>query len=538
MVVGRAPPRRRYDAVAGVAARRRRPAPATDRAGRGPRARRRPARAGPPARAAAPRRDRPAPGVRRARRPRAAPVRSGPRAGPAAAALAGDDRPRRVGAPPTDPADVPADELARVGVGLLAELLGRRAGPARRGDPDGPPTPVEQGVPPRRRPGHDRRRTQRAGGRRPRRGRPPPRGGAARRAARRDARQVWSTRVQRGAPVRWATFVGRWARRDQLPPSADLATHRRLWAGRVGPERVHVVAGPDARRTTAEILGLRTADPVAPARPAQPLPRRASTCCAGSTGCSTCGSPSDVARARTCGTSPGCCPRTRPRPWTSRAGTGPGSTSRAAPGRRRPPRRRLRCARRPGRARPPPRGRPHPRRDDVLALVLDTCLRVAELETLTGTGGAPQVARRVLVHVGAPKTGTSFVQDLLFSNRGALAEQGILYPADRFDAHFLAALDLMELHWGGLEKQAVGAWDRLRRAGPRLAGHRDHLPRDPRHRLAGAGAPRARVVRRRRRGARRALRARPGPADPRRVAGERQAPPDRRLPRRQVSSTA
>ncbi|MGH3444557.1 MAG: hypothetical protein ACRDPB_04205 [Nocardioidaceae bacterium] len=70
-------------------------------------------------------------------------------------------------------------------------------------------------------------------------------------------------------------------------------------------------------------------------------------------------------------------------------------------------------------------------------------------------------ASRVLLHVGVPKTGTSFVQDLLFANRARLAEQGINYPADRFDAHFLAALDLMELPWGGLETQAVGAWDRL-----------------------------------------------------------------------------
>ena len=69
--------------------------------------------------------------------------------------------------------------------------------------------------------------------------------------------------------------------------------------------------------------------------------------------------------------------------------------------------------------------------------------------------------RTVIVHVGAPKTGTSFVQDLLFQNQEALEAQGILYPADRFDEHFLAALDLMELPWGGLEKQAVGAWDRL-----------------------------------------------------------------------------
>ncbi len=69
--------------------------------------------------------------------------------------------------------------------------------------------------------------------------------------------------------------------------------------------------------------------------------------------------------------------------------------------------------------------------------------------------------RKVIVHVGAPKTGTSYVQDLLFTHRAALADAGTLYPADRFDAHFLAALDLMELQWGGLEKQAVGAWDRL-----------------------------------------------------------------------------
>jgi hypothetical protein len=67
----------------------------------------------------------------------------------------------------------------------------------------------------------------------------------------------------------------------------------------------------------------------------------------------------------------------------------------------------------------------------------------------------------VLVHVGAPKTGTTFVQDLLFRNRADLADLGILFPAERFDAHFLSALDLMELSWGGLERHAVGTWDHL-----------------------------------------------------------------------------
>jgi hypothetical protein len=71
------------------------------------------------------------------------------------------------------------------------------------------------------------------------------------------------------------------------------------------------------------------------------------------------------------------------------------------------------------------------------------------------------VTRRVLLHVGTPKTGTSYLQDVLFRNRPLLAQRGIHYPADRFDGHFLAALDLMRLPWGGLEKEAVGAWDRL-----------------------------------------------------------------------------
>jgi hypothetical protein len=71
------------------------------------------------------------------------------------------------------------------------------------------------------------------------------------------------------------------------------------------------------------------------------------------------------------------------------------------------------------------------------------------------------VSKRVLLHVGTPKTGTSYFQDVLFRNRRTLAAADILYPADRFDAHFLAALDLMRLPWGGLESEAVGAWDRL-----------------------------------------------------------------------------
>ncbi len=71
------------------------------------------------------------------------------------------------------------------------------------------------------------------------------------------------------------------------------------------------------------------------------------------------------------------------------------------------------------------------------------------------------MSKKVLLHVGCPKTGTSYLQDVLFRNQEVLRGHDILYAADRFDAHFLAALDLMTLPWGGLETEAVGAWDRL-----------------------------------------------------------------------------
>ena len=168
----------------------------------------------------------------------------------------------RAGAPATDPADVPAEELVRVGVGLLVvELLraGAQAGSNR-----------------------NRRRRRRPfsgsfllGG--------APTTTAAVRAALAGAGhvgggrspevlllappleqmlgQVWSARVQRGAPVSWTDFVGRWSRQVALPPSADLSALARSWAERVGAGRVHVVADPDPLRTAADLLGIRLRAP-------------------------------------------------------------------------------------------------------------------------------------------------------------------------------------------------------------------------------------------------------------------------------------
>lgn len=69
--------------------------------------------------------------------------------------------------------------------------------------------------------------------------------------------------------------------------------------------------------------------------------------------------------------------------------------------------------------------------------------------------------RRIWIHVGTPKTGTSAFQNALFTRRQELPAAGFSYPGERFDAHFLAALELMDLPWGGLEHEAAGAWTRL-----------------------------------------------------------------------------
>ncbi|MDT7712277.1 MAG: hypothetical protein QOG46_966 [Pseudonocardiales bacterium] len=72
------------------------------------------------------------------------------------------------------------------------------------------------------------------------------------------------------------------------------------------------------------------------------------------------------------------------------------------------------------------------------------------------------VRPRVFLHVGTPKTGTTYLQDLLWRNRQELRRRGVHYPGRHHDAHFLAAMDLQ-----GATAEEVGvtslpgAWARL-----------------------------------------------------------------------------
>jgi hypothetical protein len=69
---------------------------------------------------------------------------------------------------------------------------------------------------------------------------------------------------------------------------------------------------------------------------------------------------------------------------------------------------------------------------------------------------------RVFVHVGAPKTGTTFLQHVLWANRSALADQGALYWGQVPGDHFFAAQDLRGRYFRGHPHPRVaGAWERL-----------------------------------------------------------------------------
>jgi hypothetical protein len=65
-------------------------------------------------------------------------------------------------------------------------------------------------------------------------------------------------------------------------------------------------------------------------------------------------------------------------------------------------------------------------------------------------------ASRVFFHIGEPKTGTTFLQQVMWSNRAELASQGVVLPGHHAQDHFRASQDLR-----GIQKLAsdpAGSW--------------------------------------------------------------------------------
>jgi hypothetical protein len=98
------------------------------------------------------------------------------------------------------------------------------------------------------------------------------------------------------------------------------------------------------------------------------------------------------------------------------------------------------------------------------------------------------MSRVVYLHIGAPKTGTTYLQDRLARNIDTLADHGVLYPGralgDPSTFHFRAALDLLGRDWGGPKGHARGAWDAMvrkvrRHGGKAIISHEILAPAAP-----------------------------------------------------------
>ncbi|GAA5117665.1 hypothetical protein [Haloechinothrix salitolerans] len=71
-------------------------------------------------------------------------------------------------------------------------------------------------------------------------------------------------------------------------------------------------------------------------------------------------------------------------------------------------------------------------------------------------------SQRVYLHIGAPKTGTSYLQHVMARKRSQLLELGLLYPKSDNEGHFLAAHDLRGLDYYGISGSKIaGTWGRL-----------------------------------------------------------------------------
>ncbi len=99
------------------------------------------------------------------------------------------------------------------------------------------------------------------------------------------------------------------------------------------------------------------------------------------------------------------------------------------------------------------------------------------------------MSRVVYLHIGAPKTGTTYLQDRLSLNAKSLASHGVHFPSTSALvspglAQFRAALDLLDQDWGGAPGHAEGSWGALvkrinRRSGTVVVSHEILAPATP-----------------------------------------------------------
>jgi hypothetical protein len=73
------------------------------------------------------------------------------------------------------------------------------------------------------------------------------------------------------------------------------------------------------------------------------------------------------------------------------------------------------------------------------------------------------VANKVFLHVGLPKSGTSYLQAVFADNKARLRKRArVLYPGQTWTDQVLAARDVLSANpHGGRDPEVLGAWQRL-----------------------------------------------------------------------------
>lgn len=73
------------------------------------------------------------------------------------------------------------------------------------------------------------------------------------------------------------------------------------------------------------------------------------------------------------------------------------------------------------------------------------------------------MARRIFLHVGTPKTGTTFLQSVLWANKDALSEQGLLLPLRSVRDHYYLSniARAVEYEISRMPKRGETSWDRM-----------------------------------------------------------------------------
>lgn len=69
--------------------------------------------------------------------------------------------------------------------------------------------------------------------------------------------------------------------------------------------------------------------------------------------------------------------------------------------------------------------------------------------------------QRIVFHIGTPKSGTTYLQELLWESRPALLEAGVRYPGEGPADHFRATLEFHGNFHGWRDRAVDGAWQRL-----------------------------------------------------------------------------